>query len=84
MGYCIINSGDSRIKKVGGHCGAENKVGGGQHKCLSCMVIFYCFEDKEFLGNVFTIFIFEKLFSHEALVTGRVTAASNNKTQLCK
>jgi len=27
----------------------------------------------EFLGNVFTDFIFEKL-SHEALVTGRVTA----------
>jgi len=32
----------------------------------------------EFLGNVFTNFIFEKRFSHEALVTGRVTAASNN------
>jgi len=28
----------------------------------------------EFLGNVFTSFIFEKLLSHEALVTGRVTA----------
>jgi len=28
----------------------------------------------EFLENVFTNFIFEKLFSHEALVTGRVTA----------
>jgi len=28
----------------------------------------------EFLGNVFTNFIFEKLLSHEALVMGRVTA----------
>jgi len=28
----------------------------------------------EFLGNVFTNFIFEKLLSHEALVTERVTA----------
>jgi len=37
----------------------------------------------EFLGNVFTNIIFEKLLSHEALVTGRVTAASNNQTQLC-
>jgi len=37
----------------------------------------------EFLGNVFTNFIFEKLLSHEALVTGRVTATSNNQTQLC-
>jgi len=26
----------------------------------------------EFLGNVFTDFIFEKLLAHEALVTGRV------------
>jgi len=24
----IVNSGDSRMKKVGGHCGAEEKVGG--------------------------------------------------------
>jgi len=38
----------------------------------------------EFLGNVFTNFIFEKFLSHEALVTGRVTATSNNKTQLFK
>jgi len=38
----------------------------------------------EFVGNVFTNFIFEKLLSHEALVTGRVTAASNNQTQLYK
>jgi len=37
----------------------------------------------EFLGNVFTKLIFEKLLSHEALVTGRVTATSNNQTQLC-
>jgi len=38
----------------------------------------------EYLGNVFTNFIFEKLLSHEALVTGRVTATSNNQTQLFK
>jgi len=37
----------------------------------------------EFLGNVFTNFIFEKHLSNEALVTGRVTATSNNQTQLC-
>ena len=35
----------------------------------------------EFLGNVFTNFIFEKLLSHEAR---RVTANSNNQTQLFK
>ena len=35
----------------------------------------------EFLGNVFTNFRFEKLLSHEALVTGRVTVTSNNQTQ---
>jgi len=35
----------------------------------------------EFLGNVFTGFIFEKLLSHEALVTGKVTATRNNLTQ---
>jgi len=38
----------------------------------------------EFLGNVFTNFIFEKYLSQEALVTGRITATSNNQTQLCK
>jgi len=38
----------------------------------------------EFLKNVFTNFIFEKRFSHGALVTGRVIAISNNQTQLCK
>jgi len=38
----------------------------------------------EFLGNVFANFIFEKRFSHEALVTGRVTAAISNQTQLFK
>jgi len=38
----------------------------------------------EFLGNVFTNFIFEKFFSHKAVVTGRVTATSNNQTQLFK
>jgi len=32
----------------------------------------------DFLRNVFTNFIFEKLFSHEELVTRRVTAISNN------
>jgi len=37
----------------------------------------------EFLENVFINFIFEKIISHEALVTGRVTATttSNNQTQ---
>jgi len=38
----------------------------------------------EFLGNVFTNFIFEKFLLHEALATGRVTANSNNQTQLFK
>jgi len=38
----------------------------------------------EFLGNFFSNFIFEKLLSHEALVMGRVTATSNNQTQLFK
>jgi len=38
----------------------------------------------EFLRNVFTNFIFEKLPSHEALATKRVTATGNNKTQLFK
>jgi len=33
----------------------------------------------DILGNVFTDFIFEKLLSHEALMTGRVTAASTIK-----
>jgi len=32
------------IKKRGGHCRAMEKVG-GQHKRLSCMVIFRCFDD---------------------------------------
>jgi len=36
----------------------------------------------EFWGIVFTYFSFEKLLSHEALVTGRVTATSDNQTQL--
>jgi len=36
-------------------------------------------------GNfVFTNFIYEKLLSHDALVTGRVTATSSNQTQLFK
>jgi len=38
----------------------------------------------EFLGNIFTRFLFEKLLSYEALVTGIVTATSNNQTQLFK
>jgi len=38
----------------------------------------------EVLGNVFANFIFEKFLSHKALVTGRVTAASNNQRQLLK
>jgi len=37
-----------------------------------------------FLGNVFTNFNFEKLFLHETLVTGKVTATSNNPMQLFK
>jgi len=32
----------------------------------------------EFLRNVFINFIVEKILSHEALVTGRVTAIGNN------
>ena len=38
----------------------------------------------ELLGNVFTNFIFEKILSHEAPVTGRITATRNNETQLHK
>jgi len=38
----------------------------------------------EFLANFFSNFIFEKLLSREALVMGRVTATSNNQTQLFK
>jgi len=34
----------------------------------------------EFLGNVFTNFIFEKLLSHEALVTGWVTTTTLPET----
>ena len=34
----------------------------------------------ELLGNVFTTFIFEKLPSHKAMVTGIVTATSNSQT----
>jgi len=37
----------------------------------------------EFLGNVFTNFIFEKLLSLEALVRGSYST-SNNQTQLFK
>jgi len=35
----------------------------------------------EIVGNFFTNFIFEKPISHEVLLTGRVTATSNNQTQ---
>jgi len=38
----------------------------------------------DFLGNIFINSFFEKFLSHEALVTGRVTATSNNQTQLFK
>jgi len=38
----------------------------------------------EFLGNVFTGIIFEKLLPHDALVTGKVTATSNNQMELFK
>jgi len=36
----------------------------------------------EILGNVSTNFIFQKFLSHTALVTGKVTATSNNQRQL--
>jgi len=39
-----FGSGDSRTIKVGGLCGAKEKVV-GKHKCLSCMVIVHCVED---------------------------------------
>jgi len=32
------------LKKLGGTAGPRKHVG-GQHKCLSCMVIFRCFEN---------------------------------------
>jgi len=38
----------------------------------------------EFRGNHFTNFILEKFLWREALVMGRVTATSNNQTQLFK
>jgi len=38
----------------------------------------------DFLENFFSNFIFEKLLSRETLVMGRVTATSNNQTQLFK
>ena len=37
----------------------------------------------EFLENIFTNFIFEKLLSNEALVRERVTGTSNYQTRLC-
>ena len=42
----LATSGDSRMKKVGGGAlRGQGKRRGGQHKYLSCMVIFDCFED---------------------------------------
>jgi len=41
----LATSGDSRMKKVGGGTAGPRKKKGGQHKYLSCMVIFDCFED---------------------------------------
>jgi len=38
-----VISGDSRIKKIGGPLWGQGKSS-GQHKCLSRMVIFRCFE----------------------------------------
>jgi len=38
----------------------------------------------EFLLNVFTNFIFERHFSHEALVTRMCTATNNNQPKLFK
>jgi len=38
----------------------------------------------EFIGIVFTKFIFQKLLSDEVLVAARVTATSNDQTQLFK
>jgi len=44
--FSPTTSGDSRMKKVGGGGTAGPKKNqGGQHKYLSCMVIFHCFED---------------------------------------
>jgi len=40
----IVVTGDSRMKKVGGHCGAKEKVGGATWMSI-LQVIFHCFED---------------------------------------
>ena len=40
-----VCSGDSRMKKLGRHCGDKEKSRGANIKCLSCMVIFRCNED---------------------------------------
>jgi len=40
-----MRSGDSRMKKLGGALRGQGKNVRGQHKCLSCMVIFHCNED---------------------------------------
>ena len=53
-------------------------------RILSIESVYQCFQSMEFLGNVFIYFIFEKLLSYEAVVKGRVTATSNNQTQLFK
>ena len=44
MKHRIVTSGDSRMKKLGNHCGNKEKSR-GQHSCLSCMEIFRCNED---------------------------------------
>jgi len=44
-GKGAMASGDSRRKTVWGGTAGLRKKSGGQHKCLSCMVIFHCFED---------------------------------------
>jgi len=41
----VTISGDSRMKKVGGGTAGAGKKYERQHKCLSCMVIFHCFQD---------------------------------------
>jgi len=43
-------SGDSRMKKVGGALQGQGKCR-GEHKNLSCMVIFHCFENEVAMIN---------------------------------
>jgi len=46
-----VTSGDSRIKKCGGCALHDQGKSWGPHKCLSCMVIFRCFEDQVAMIN---------------------------------